>query len=230
MTLLNSANDFYESNSRAKYLSPSLVSFFKQSPLNQWISDAMMIGDAIEIGCGEYSIFEMRSELFGSRLSRALYACDISPVAIKRSPQNSDVDYFSHDIKKRLPKKYQLIIDAHCLHTLESFPELYFTLGLLYQNLENNGVLVGEVMMSHKNMSFESYYDYNENEKVLYRYGEPHRMIMSSYEWEDLFVSVGFKIQYFMCQSSIKFVPSIDRSEALASDPECLRFVLTKNR
>ena len=228
MTTLEVANDFYKAQTNSKVLSPSLVSFLKQSPVRDWVGESLQRGAGLELGCGPYSLFEIREELFGAKLCRGLYACDISDVAIDQAPEETEVEYFTHNILEELPEKYQVIIDGHCLHTLASLPELYFALGLIHKSMEEGGYFIGEVMMSHKNMSFEPHYDYIENERVLYRYGSPHRMIMTSREWEDLFVTSGFKIEYFMCQSSIKFIPSTDRTEALVSDPECLRFVLKK--
>ena len=232
MHVLEKINKKYQSVEKPSAANLSLISYLRSEPIFQWICELMSSGDLLELGCGVYSLFEFWDDIYQGRMTRGLHACDFSHVAIEKAKlfqNNNFINYFVHDIKNPFDQKYNCIIDAHCLHTLTSLPDLFTVMGNLKNALNDNGILVGEVMMSHKRLSFEDGLEYCSQTSVLSKNKVPSRIIMTSHEWEDFFLSCGFKIKYFMCQSSIKFIPHDNRNVILDGDPECLRFVLEKS-
>lgn len=234
MQQIDLINHKYKNTSYVSSVSPSLQSFLKREPICNWVSDSMLKGPLFEIGCGMRSLFEHWDDIFPRRMTRELFACDISIEAIekaKSNQENSVIKYFTHNITEAFDtNEIECFIDGHCLHSLNSLPSLFQAMGHLYNALSFGGIVVGEVMMAHKNMSFESGFEYIEKESVLYKNQIPSKILMTSLEWEDFFLACGFKIKYFMCQSSIKFIPHDGRDEALPGDPECLRYVLEKSK
>jgi hypothetical protein len=231
---IDKLNNKYKNMSYVGTVSPSLQSFLKSEPISEWVAGSMISGALCEIGCGTRSLFEHWDDILPGRMTRELIACDLSSEAIdkaKCNQENKVIDYFVQDITKPFKKNdFECFIDGHCLHSLNSLPDLFQAMGNIYNALNFGGIVVGEVMMAHKNMTFENGLEYFENECVLYKNESPSRVFMTSHEWEDFFLACGFTIKYFMCQSSIKFIPHDDRSEALSGDPECLRYVLEKSK
>ena len=234
MQYIDKINHKYENMSYVSSVSPSLQSFLRSEPINDWVAKSMTNGSLCEIGCGMRSLFEHWDDIFPRRMTRELMACDISSAAIEKAKANQEnkiINYFVQDITSPFDRdNYECFIDAHCLHSLNSLPDLFQAMGNIFNALSDGGIVVGEVMMSHKNMTLENGLEYFESESVLYKNEIPSRVFMSSHEWEDFFLSCGFTIKYFMCQSSIKFIPHDDRTEALPGDPECLRYVLEKSK
>lgn len=223
-------NKRYEHLGVVPRMNPSLRSFLKSEPLSEWLRSSLSRGPACEIGCGAQAVFSSLHDLFPGYMTRELEACDLSNVAIEKAQMlEGNVHYFTHDILRPFPRDdYSLILDAHCLHTLTSLPELFQAMGNIKSALSEGGLLVGEVMMAHKNMTLEEGFFYSKHECVLYKYDRPSRVFMTAMEWEDFFLNCGMAIQYFMCQSSIKFIPHDQREDPMPGDPECLRFVLKK--
>ncbi len=211
-------------------VSASLKSFLKKEPVSDWLIQALFTGPWLELGCGQRSLFEEGDDLtFGLQKKQDLYGFDLSDVAIERAKAHGRLHYQQVDISEGIPGgPYSFILDGHFLHCLGSFPELFTTLGHILRALKPGGIYAGEVMTIHKNISFDSdlYYDYDTH--ILYQGDIPIRTLLSAREWEDLFISAGFEISYFVCQASIKMIPTNHRREPMNGDPECLRFVLKR--
>jgi len=228
--LLNKNTDFQKGPfSSNEFVNPSLLSFLKGEPLNHWLRSLLDSGPWCELGSGPYSLFEVGEELIpGLGFKNDLMAFDLSNSAIESSPSEK-IKYKVQDITKGLPLgPYAFILDGHFLHCLSSLPELFQTLGMIFNALKPGGLFAGEVMMAHKNLSFDHdlFYDFDTN--VLSFEGRPLRVILWAHEWEQLFIEAGFKIEFFICQSSIKMIPGRKRRIPMSGDPECLRFVLKR--
>lgn len=219
----------YEHYGNQKNPNPSLKSFLKTSPLKEWLIQVMNQGPWCELGSGPYSLFEEGDELLKGLSSKTdLWGFDLSQKAIDLS-YSDRVRYQVQDISEGLPYgPYSFILDGHLLHCLTSLPEVFQTLGVILRALKPGGYFAGEVMIAHKNLSFDHdlFYDFETN--ILSFEDRPLRIILEPREWEDLFISAGFKIRFFVCQSSIKMIPHRERKVPMNGDPECLRFVLQK--
>lgn len=208
--------------------SPSLRSYLTSTPLSQWLLSREEQGAWGELGCGMRALLE---DYHFSKEKDDLFAFDLSKIAIEKAKKKSlgKVHYFCEDLSLGLPHgPYSVLVDAHFLHCLNSLPELYQTLGKIRESLLPGGIFLGEVMISHKNLTFSAEFEFDVGSCVLYRGGVPQRLVMDAFEWEDMFLNSGFKIKYFICQSSIKIIPEDDREIPMRGDPECLRFCLER--
>lgn len=222
-------NSQYETSGNPRIVHPSLKSFLKSPPLNDWLMHAVYEGPWCELGSGPHSLFEEGEELVRD-LSRKkdLFGFDLSTRAIEMSTSERVV-YEAVDVSKEIPYgPYSFILDGHLLHCLTSLPELYQTLGVVLNALKPGGIFAGEVMIAHKNLSFDHDLSFDFDTNILSFEGRPLRIILEPREWEELFIDAGFKIQFFVCQSSIKMIPLRERTVPMNGDPECLRFVLKK--
>ena len=225
----------YESVSVASHPSASLMSYFRSDPIRNWLFDRWDAGAWAELGCGLRSLLEYSEDFLAGGgalpLKDDLFGLDLSHVAIERAlnSNNYKVHYAQADLSKEIPHgPYQVLIDGHFLHCLNSVPEVFQTLGMIREALCPGGIYIGEVMLAHKNLSFETQFEYDAESCVLYKGNHPSRIIMDAFEWEDMFLSSGLSIKYFVCQSSIKIIPEDDRDVAMNGDPECLRFCLER--
>lgn len=220
----------YQSVASAVSASPSLLSFLKSEPLNSWISDRRHKGPWCELGCGTRSLLEDIEGFLPGHQKDECYAFDFSKEAIALTDKLSHVSYEQVDLLKGVPHGgYSFILDAHFLHCLDSLPHLYQMLGKIGKALEPGGIFAAEVMMAHKNMSFDVDYTYDSECSVLFqKEGIPTRIILEARAWEDLLNNSGLSLEFFVCQSSIKMIPSSSRSTPMQGDPECLRFILKK--
>ncbi len=219
----------YRNLSQRKAPAASLVSFLSKEPLKDWLIQKLNEGPWAEVGSGHYSLFEKGDELFfGLSGKKDLYAFDLSSEAISQAP-HGQVNYIEADATLDLPHgPFSFILDGHFLHGLSSLPEVFQALGVIGKSLKPGGLFAGEVMMAHKNLSFDHdlYFDHEKN--VLYHQERPIRTILEAREWETLFQEANFEIRYFVCQSSIKMIPMRERTVPMSGDPECLRFVLKR--
>lgn len=219
----------YRRISTAPAPSPSLISFLKSEPLNNWISQQMNAGPWCELGCGAQSLFENIDLFLPGHAKADCVGFDFSKEAIALSPRNS-VRYEVTNLLEGIPGEgYSFILDGHFLHCLDSLPHLYQMLGHIARSLKPGGIFAAEVMMAHKMMSFDVDYNFDFESSVLYQQdGIAARIILEARVWEDLLKNTGLKLEFFVCQSSIKMIPSADRSTPMQGDPECLRFVLRR--
>ena len=225
----NLLDEQYRSLTERVGVAPSLYSFLKNSPLNEWLSPLFTDGPWCELGCGNQSIFEEGDQLLsGLSLKKDIFGFDLSSVAIEQAP-HSIINYEQADCSHLIPKgPFSFILDGHFLHCLSSMPEVFQTLGVISNALLPGGLYAGEVMTSHKSLSFDHDLFFDHQNSVLYQEDRPLRIILEAREWEGLFNDAGFEIAFFLCQASIKMIPCRDRTQAMSGDPECLRFILRK--
>jgi hypothetical protein len=229
--LLNEAySALYSTQTSLPRPSPSLISFLKQAPLNQWLLDRIDRGPWAELGTGLRSLFECWEEFIPQERKTDLFGFDLSTKAIEMAKGfGSNIFYQQADLSQSIPYGgYAVILDGHFLHCLNSIPEVFQTLGKIYESLMPGGIYIGEVMLAHKSLSFDTQFEYDVRANLLYKDEVPVRVIMDAFEWEDMFLSSGLRIQYFVCQSSIKIIPEDNREVPMNGDPECLRFCLEK--
>lgn len=209
-------------------VNPSLLSFLKREPVKEWLLERISQGPWCELGCGDESILE-DGFLVGLEQKQNIWGFDLSDVAIERARSTGRLNYEQRDITEGIPYgPYSFILDGHFLHCLNSLPEVFTVLGHILRALKPGGLYIGEVMTIHKNISFDSEFYFDFDQGVLYQGDHPVRTILEARQWEDLFRSCGFEIQYFVCQGSIKMIPAGKRGEPMSGDPECLRFVLKR--
>lgn len=222
-------DEAYEKLSQVQRPGHSLFSFLKSPPINHWLLERMAAGPWAELGCGTRSVFESWSEIIDLPQKNDLFGFDLSRVAIAKAQAYGSLYYQQCDLTLGLPHgPYSIILDGHFLHCLNSVPEVFQTLGKIKESLCVGGIYIGEVMLAHKYLSFETQFEYDVQNNILYKEGIPSRVIMDAFEWEDMFLACGFKIQYFVCQSSIKIIPEDGREVPMNGDPECLRFCLER--
>ncbi len=222
-------NEAYEHVSPGARPSHSLVSFLKSPPINHWLIDRVNEGPWAELGCGMRSIYESWDEIIPLDQKGDLFGFDLSSTAINKANAYGSIHYQQADLTMAIPHgPFSVILDGHFLHCLSSVPEVFQTLGKIHDALVTGGIYIGEVMLAHKYLSFETQFEYDVNNNLLYKDGLPSRVIMDAFEWEDMFKSSGLRIQYFVCQSSIKIIPEDSRDRPMNGDPECLRFCLER--
>lgn len=225
----NYLNHQYDGVKDPKRLNASLYSFLRTEPLRAWLSNIISSGPWCEIGCGAYGLFEEGDHLIpGLSKKQDLYGLDLSSRAIEMAPE-SNIHYAVADVSQGLPAKdFSFVLDGHLLHCLDSLPELFQTLGAILHSLKPGGLFAGEVMIAHKNLSFDHDLSFDFETNILSFEGRSLRIILEPREWEELFINAGFEIQFFVCQSSIKMIPNRERKVPMTGDPECLRFVLKR--
>lgn len=222
-------NEVYGKLQHGASPSHSLVSFLRSTPISEWLKERKDEGSWAELGCGMRSLFESWQDIFDLGLKNNLYGLDLSSMAIERAQQYGTIHYQQADCTLEIPHgPHAVILDGHFLHCLNSVPEVYQTLGKIREALIPGGIYIGEVMLAHKSLSFDTQFEYDVQSNLLYKDDIPSRIIMDAFEWEDMFVSSGLKIKYFVCQSSIKIIPEDSRDVAMNGDPECLRFCLER--
>jgi trans-aconitate methyltransferase len=220
----------YRKITRSQGPSPSLVSFLKSEPLNSWLSQRRHDGPWCELGCGTRSLLEDIEVFLPGHVKEECYGFDFSHEAISKACGTSHVQYQQVDLLEGVPRGgFSFILDGHFLHCLDSLPGLYQMLGKIGQALAPGGIFAAEVMMAHKAMSFDVEFNFDHETAVLYQEdGAPARIILDARDWEDLLKNTGLSLEFFVCQSSIKMIPSAVRSTPMQGDPECLRFVLRR--
>ncbi|MCF8060582.1 MAG: hypothetical protein K9K67_14870 [Bacteriovoracaceae bacterium] len=209
--------------------SPSLFSFLKNSPLSEWLQNRISDGPWCELGCGNYSLFEEGEQLIsGLSYKEDIFGFDLSSVAIEQAP-HSNIQYKQADCSQVIPGGgHSFILDGHFLHCLSSLPEVFQTLGVISDALLPGAIYAGEVMTSHKKLSFDHDLYFDSKNSVLFQDDRPIRVILEAREWESLFKDAGLEIIFFICQASIKMIPHREREIPMSGDPECLRFILKK--
>jgi SAM-dependent methyltransferase len=189
-------DNFYKSKKDYSY-SDSLLSFFLDCLISRIESNSKVL----DIGCGNYSIFE---DVKTIKLD--VTAIDFSSVAISSSPQSSikylhlsvlDHEYFS------IPK-FDLIFDSHCLNCIEEI-KIDLVLENIFNSLKIGGIFASEVMVQPNGA------------KVI----SSEKSILESRDIESKLIDVGFKIVYFVISSKINFSVS-------NQNVDLLRFIAVK--
>jgi SAM-dependent methyltransferase len=142
--------------------SPSLLEFYSQEIKIRLPKRPLNI---LDIGCGAGSIFK---EIEGDF---EVLGVDVSPSAIKLANQNNNfknIKYESLDVTRmNFKEQFDLVFDSHCFHCLTDSKDREKALSNIYQSLKPGGIFALETMTSHKLMSFENPYYFEDN--ILYR-------------------------------------------------------------
>ncbi len=187
--------------------------------------------EVLEVGCGDGSIFE---SIHG--LSFNVLGVDFSQEAINKAKSRNIAEFdfihsdFSNDLI--LEKKFDLILDSHCLHCVTELEKRKIFLKNIYNHLSNSGIFMAEVMVSHNEMQFADNFLFNNEQNTLLQQIEgtvlPVRYIPNVKQVEDELLEVGFKINYLRAFPDFKIIPDATRSVAYNEDPELLRFICQK--
>ncbi len=194
----------------------------------------------LDIGCGAGSIFKEISGDF------EVLGVDVSPSAIKLANQDNiskNIKYESLDvIQMNFKEQFDLVFDSHCFHCLTDPKDREKTLSNIYQALKPGGFFALETMTSHKLMSFENPYYFEDN--ILYRFNTlasfvdlkffdgapflPVRRIDHAMKIEEDILKANFKIIFLYVFSHKKMIPDEVRNHALRSDPDTLQVIAQK--
>ncbi|MBT3583382.1 MAG: class I SAM-dependent methyltransferase [Halobacteriovoraceae bacterium] len=205
---------------------PELCEFLN-SPKGQSLITCGENQSVLELGCGARSIFSTHK--LSSFNNSNILAIDLSQVAINYArtqyPGAGNIHYSVYDALDLYDvEKFQLIVDAHCIHTVTTDRELL--LENLYQALIPGGKLLLEAMVSHKGMLLDPGYQLEKN--ILYKGEQATRYIPSAIELEYEIIAAGFEIEYFCASEGMKIIPNDQRQQALASDPDLFRIIAKK--
>lgn len=185
---------------------------------------------ALELGCGAKSVLGACQA--GTKFHH-LHAMDFSPAAIEIAKQIGGDEKTQYKVGDILEMdslhQYDFILDAHCLHCLESREQLGKALKSIHRSLKAAGIFAGEVMISHKGMAFDFPWIYSQDSEVLFYEDSPRRLILNSFSFEQALIENDFQIQYFYIFNHKRVIPDTGRSESLPSDPQLLRFIARAN-
>ena len=187
--------------------------------------------EVLEVGCGDGSIFEHIHNL-----SFNVLGLDFSQEAINKAKSRNiaEFDFIHSDFSTDLilEKKFDLILDSHCLHCVTELDKRKTFLKNIYNHLSNSGIFMAEVMVSHNEMQFADNFLFNHEQNILLQQFEgtvlPVRYIPNVKQVEDELLEAGFKINYFRAFPDFKIIPDATRSVAYNEDPELLRFICHK--
>lgn len=127
-------------------------------------------------------------------------------------------------------QKFDLIIDSHLIHCLTLEAQRVSYLDLVKNNLNPDGIFIGETMVFKKKLFFPEGYKFDAQNVLWQMLGSwvPVRKIADSLDLEDEFRKSELNITFFYYYAHYSFVPTIDfwdiPGEIL---PACVRFVLT---
>lgn len=215
----------------------SLLEFYNQEIKNRL---KKIPNNVLEVGCGAGSIFsEVRNDF-------EVLGIDVSPSAIKLANQNNiskNIKYECLDVTSMdFKEQFDLVYDSHCFHCLTDPLDREKALANIYKALKPGGIFALETMTSHKLMTFDPPYLFQEN--ILYRFNTfasyvdlkffdgapflPVRRIDHAIKIEEDILKANFKIIFLYVFSHKKMIPDESRSHALRSDPDTLQIIAQK--
>ena len=187
--------------------SKSLLDFFEGIVRLKLNSDQQT--KILDIGSGHFSLFEDIKNL-----NADVTAIDFSITAIAQSPK-STINYLVADIcdakffSNNNAQNFNLLFDSHCLNCLLDEDLRGAAFSNIYQALAVDGLFVSELMV----------------QPIGSKVAMPFKMIKTSIELEEEFISHGFKIIYFMLSKSGGFTNVTDGIEV---NCDLLRVMATK--
>jgi 2-polyprenyl-3-methyl-5-hydroxy-6-metoxy-1,4-benzoquinol methylase len=187
---------YFSLNPSTKY-SLSLLDFYKTCVSDKIIKNSSVL----ELGCGNYSIFEDVTDNFLD-----ITAIDFSKVAIENAPK-SKVEYRQISVTDSSffeESKFDLIFDSHCLNCIPS-EDFFGVLTNIFGSLKPNGIFASELMVQPDRFKIVS----------------PNKTIYDCREVEMKLIEIGLKINYFIVSTSCNF-------EVDGMKVDLLRFVARK--
>lgn len=159
---------------------------------------------------------------------------DFSSVAIERLRKQSNLSYQVVDFCEfKSEDRFNLIIDAHCMHTIAEHDLKIKFLQNVFDHLESEGFFFLESMIlpnlptdliEYRYEGDGKYYKDDKDDKDA-------RVVLSLFkarELEDILLSIGFQIFYLSCPIGLKFVAEPFRDYPLEGDPDVMRVILRK--
>lgn len=183
----------------------------------------------LEIGVGALSLLESEKLHFIEERLDYYEGIDFSLAAIQKARQFCARNFIHKNIcEYELKNHFNVIIDAHCLHTIcdHSAREKYFQ--AVYNALVDGGVFFLETMIAPKNVGDLIEYKYDSFAKVLMKGERAVIKLEDAFSIEKALLDMGFEIVFFYCPLGLKFIPETGRSEVLVNDPDVLRLIARK--
>lgn len=182
----------------------------------------------LEIGVGQKSLLDSPKLVsIDEKISNYL-GIDFSSVAIERLRQLSKRTYQVIDFcEYSSDDRFNLIIDAHCMHTIVDEHLKIKFLKNVFEHLESEGFFFLESMILPSLPNDLIEYRYEGDGK----YYKDDRIVLSLFkarELEDILLSIGFQIVYLSCPIGLKFVAESFRDYPLLGDPDVMRVILRK--
>jgi SAM-dependent methyltransferase len=184
---------FFKSKKDYSY-SKSLLDFFEKDVRPKLAENAETNINILDIGSGDYSIFEDVKDFRAS-----VTAVDFSKHAILRSPK-SKIKYLEGDITdtKFFPDlSFELIFDSHCFNCITTQDERDKAFKNIFAGLKTGGLFASEMMV----------------QPVGTKAAIPFKIIKTALELEEEILSHGFGINYFMISKDCGFMSEIDGVE-----------------
>lgn len=179
------------------------LSDFYQSDIKKFISKIPNT-KVLEVGCGEKSFFENIENDFN------VTAIDISLDKILNTPQ-SKINYQAGNISNfESNQKFDFIFDTHAIHCITNLENRRKALRNIYDLLEIEGIFASEMMiLPHDKSTFVNF---------------PDRLVLDAYEIEKEFLSLDFKIKFFLIRSDLYFLESSQMNQRC----DVLRIIVQK--
>lgn len=173
-------------------------------------------GHSLETGCGNYSLLKNIE-------SKKKTAVDIN----LDSTEKEGIAFIKHNVLHPFTGHYDLIIDSHLIHCLNSESDIKKYCENVHQALRGDGLFVLETMIAGKGFK-EAFSSYINNEGILYYKDQPIRTILSERKIENILLSIGFKIEYFFIPFSKRFhIEEFDEID-FQNHPEVLQIICKK--
>jgi len=194
--------EYFKLNQQHSY-SLSVLSFFEEVVRSRLPQNGISV---LDIGCGNYSLFEDVKDLKAD-----ISAIDFSKMAISQAP-HSKIKYIEGNVISSLFFKdsfYDLIVDSHCLNCILEESDRLQVLKNIYNALKMDGLFASELMV----------------QPIDRTVAMPYKKIKTMLEIENDLNSFGFKIQYFQAMTNYSFVNEGDGSEIKC---DLLRLIASK--
>ncbi|MFG1499229.1 class I SAM-dependent methyltransferase [Halobacteriovorax sp. XZX-3] len=164
--------------------------------------------EVLEVGCGQ------GLNLANFNFSQLL-GIDISEEAIYKARQNFNNFEFQclSSLKlDQIERSFDLILDAHQIHYLQSKDEISQYIRNVFKRLNSGGVFCFEAMVKSKEMLLT----------------DLSVTVLDYLEYEKIVTEAGFRIIYLMLPNGRKIIADKKRRAALSSDPDVLLVIATK--
>jgi len=185
------------------------------------------ITKALEIGCGSGSLL---NEVCDKTVNKLCIDNSTSAVLLAKSRREfSNIHFHKLDALniREIDEKFDLIVDSHLLHCLNSFDEVISYLEAVRDCLSDNGYFVIETISLDKSFVDARALDYQDYISADFK-NVGRRILFDSRILEELILSIGFDIKVLKFPVGSKIIFDNSRVEAREDDPNVIQLILRK--